>query len=213
MVSPLETAVRQWRELGLIQNRRSGEGGTGDTTGTITNTNSPSKTKRRKKTDKDWEYNTGKRLQQTTLLGVNQEKADVEEFGDKFQPKEDNTFRVVVQNIQTLSPEARTERSRRLVNTISTTEADVFLMSEVKLYWPLVEKQNKWFERVIGKFRAHRALFGCNKTEHDRTAIQQYGGVGLVAVDEAVNRARKGGHDPTGLGRWVWMRFQGKMDT
>ena len=83
-------------------------------------------------------------------------------------------------------------------------------MSEVKLYWPLVEKQNKWFERVIGKFRAHRALFGCNKTEHDRTAIQQYGGVGLVAVDEAVNRARKGGHDPTGLGRWVWMRFQGR---
>jgi hypothetical protein len=74
---------------------------------------------------------------------VNQEKADVEEFGDKLQSKEDNTFRVVVQNIQTLSPEARTERSRRLVSTLSTTEADVFLMSEVKLYWPLVEKQNK----------------------------------------------------------------------
>jgi hypothetical protein len=31
-----------------------------------------------------------------------------------------------------------------------------------------------------------------------------------VAVNEAVNRARDGGKDATGLGRWVWMRFQGK---
>jgi hypothetical protein len=82
-------------------------------------------------------------------------------------------------------------------------------MNEVKLYWPQVEKQNKWFERVIGRFRAHRALFGCNTTEHDKTGLQQFGGVGLIAT-EAVNRARNGGKDPTGLGRWVWMRFQGR---
>jgi hypothetical protein len=129
MVSPLETAVRQWRELGLLQNRHLGEGGTRDTKGTITDNKSPSKTKRRKKTDKDWGYNKGKRLQQTTLLGANQEKADVEEFGDKLQSKEENTFRVVAQNVQTLSPEARTERSRRLVNTIGKTEAAVLATS------------------------------------------------------------------------------------
>ena len=82
-------------------------------------------------------------------------------------------------------------------------------MSETKLYWPLVEEQKKWFERVIGKFRAHCSLFGYNNTEHDRTGLLQFGGVGLIAINEAVNRARKGGKDPTGLGRWVWMRFQG----
>jgi endonuclease/exonuclease/phosphatase family metal-dependent hydrolase len=211
MVSALETAVRQWRELGLLQNRRSGEGEhTGETSGIRINNNSSSKTKRRKKTEKDWEYNKGKRFQQTTLLGVNQEKADVEDYGDKLSAKEDNIFRVIAQNIQVLPPEARTERSRRLVNTIGTTEADVALLSKIKLYWPRVEQHNKWFERVIGKFRAHPAIFGCNKTEHDRTAIQQFGGVGLVAVDEAVNRAKNSGQDPTGLGRWVWMRFQGR---
>ena len=212
MVSPLETAVRQWRELGLLRNRRSGEGDAGDTTGSTTEkiTTTTTKKKRRKKTDKDWEYSSDKRFQQTTLFGGNQTKADVEIYGDKLQTKEDNTFRVVSQNVQTLPADARSERSRRVVNTIVSTEADVFLMNEVKLYWPKVEKQNKWFERVIGRFRAHRALFGCNTTEHDKTGLQQFGGVGLIATDEAVNRARNGGKDPTGLGRWVWMRFQGR---
>jgi hypothetical protein len=120
---------------------------------------------------------------------VNQTKADVEEFGDKLQTREDNTFQVAVQNVQTLPVEARTERSRQVVNMISTTESDVFLMSEVKLYWPRVENQNKWFEQIIGKFRAHRALFGCNTTEHDKTGLQQFGGISLIAVDEAVNLA------------------------
>ncbi len=211
MISPLETAVRQWRELGLLPNRHSGERETGNNTGNNITTENKNK-KRRKKTDKDWEYNNnnGKKLQQTTLFGVNQEKADVEAFGDKLSPKPDNTFRVVSQNIQTLPVDARSERSRKVVNTIGSTESDVFLMGEVKLYWPLVENQNKWFERVIGKFRAHRSLFGCNTTEHSITGLQQYGGVGLIATDEAVNRARNGGKDPSGLGRWVWMRFQGR---
>ena len=212
MISPLETAVRQWRELGLLRNRRSGEGETGDTTGSTTEniTTTTTKNKRRKKTDKDWEYGSTKSFQQTTLSGGNQTKADLEVYGDKLQTKEDNIFRVVAQNVQTLSIDARSERSRRVVNTIVSTESDVFLMNEVKLYWPKVEKQNKWFERVIGRFRAHRALFGCNTTEHDKTGLQQFGGVGLIATDEAVNRARNGGKDPTGLGRWVWMRFQGR---
>jgi len=196
MVSPLETAVRQWRELGLLRNRRSGEGerDTGSTTTQTTNK------KRRKKTDKDWEYSGSKSFQQTTLSGGNQTKANVEVYGDILQHKEENTFRVVSQNVQTLPVDARSERSRKVVNTIIDTESDVFLMNEVKLYWPKVEKENKWFERVIGRFRAHRALFGCNTTEHDRTGLQQFGGVGLIATDEAVNRAKNRGKDPTGLG-------------
>ena len=110
----------------------------GGNTGEIITTGNTKK-KRRKKRDKDIEFNNntrGTQLQQTTLLGENLVKTDVEAFGDKMQAKEDNTFRVVVQNVQCLPVEARTDRSRRVVDTIATTESDVFLMSEVKLYWP-----------------------------------------------------------------------------
>ena len=40
-----------------------------------------------------------------------------------------------------------------------------------------------WFETNMGKARAHRALFGCNTKKHDRTGLQQFGGVAVIAVD------------------------------
>jgi hypothetical protein len=53
MNSPLETAVCQWRELGLIRNRRLGEGDKGDTGSTTENiTTTNTKNKRRKKQTK-----------------------------------------------------------------------------------------------------------------------------------------------------------------
>ena len=144
MVSPLETAVCQWRDLGLIRNCLLGEGDTGDT-GSITEniTTTTTKKKKKKKTDKDWEYSSNKSFQQTTLSGSNQTKAGIEVYGNILQTKEDNTFQVVAQNVQMLSVDARSRRSRRAVNTIVSTESDVFLMNKVKLYWPQVKKQNK----------------------------------------------------------------------
>jgi endonuclease/exonuclease/phosphatase family metal-dependent hydrolase len=210
MVSKLQAAVQQWRELGLLQNRHTGESGNADQD---TISEHQQRKKRRKKRDKDWNYRTttGRNLQQTTLFGKNLEKADLEVFGDSLKAKESNNFRVISQNIQKLPESACTERSRRVTSTISSTEADVLLMNEVSLYWPKVGITDKWFERVIGKFRAHRALFGYNTNEHNDTETLQYGGVGIVAVDEAVNRARESGKDPSGLGRWIWMRFQGRQ--
>ena len=112
MVSRLQSAVQQWRELGLLQqNRHTGEPENRGEQGITTENTHTSK--RRKKTDKDWEYRTtkGKLLQQTTLLGQNLEKADLEEFGDSITTKEQNTFRVIVQSIQKLSESARAENS------------------------------------------------------------------------------------------------------
>lgn len=203
MTSLLEAAVRQWRELGLVGRNRHREEGIGE----------KSQQKRRKKREKEREHNNRDnttRYNQTTLSGENLDRQDNEVFGDSIQPKEENNFRVVSQNIQKLPEDAKSTRSRKVVNTISNTEADVFLMSEPSLYWPKVTNENQWFERIIGKFRSHRALFGCNATESGRTGLLQYGGVGLIATDEAATRSRECGKDPTGLGRWVWMRFQGR---
>ena len=170
MVSKLQAAVQQWRELGLLQNRHTGESGNADQD---TISEHQQRKKRRKKRDKDWNYRTttGRNLQQTTLFGKNLEKADLEVFGDSLKAKESNNFRVISQNIQKLPESACTERSRRVTSTISSTEADVLLMNEVSLYWPKVGITDKWFERVIGKFRAHRALFGYNTNEHNDTDL------------------------------------------
>ena len=181
MVSLLETAVRKWRELGLVGNNRHLR----ETTEQQHNEKTQ-KQRRKKKREKETHYINGERqtLQQTTLTGNNLEENDNESYGNTMKTKEENNFRVVSQNIRLLPEVAMSGRSRRVVNTISNTEADVFLMAETTLFWPLVATENKWFERIVGKFRSHRALFGCNTTEPTRTGLQQYGGVGLVAVDE-----------------------------
>jgi hypothetical protein len=37
-------------------------------------------------------------------------------------------------------------------------------MAEALLYWHKLDIKDKWFERMVGKVRANRALFGCNIT-------------------------------------------------
>ena len=199
MVSLLEAAVRKWRELGLVgNNRHLGEN----------NTKQQNKIQKQRRTQREKATNKP-RLQQRTLSGEKLNDKDNEYFGDIMNTKEENTFRVVSQNIHLLPEAATSGRSRRVVNTISQTDADVFLMAEPRLFWPKVANENKWFERIVGKFRSHQALFGCDTTKITRTGLQQYGGVGLIAIDKTATRSREWGKDPSGLGRWVWMRFQG----
>ncbi len=146
MVSLLESAVRKWRELGLVGNNRHLR---------ETHTqqhNEKTQKQRRKKREK--ETNRPK-LQQTTLSGEKLNDKDNEYYGDEMKAKEENTFRVVSQNVQLLPEAATSSRSRRAVNTISKTEADVFLMAETKLFWPKVANKNKWFKRIVGKFQSH----------------------------------------------------------
>jgi hypothetical protein len=122
MVSFLETAVRKWRELGLVGNNRQ--------TGEMHREQENEKTQkqRRKKREREITYINGTkitRFQQTTISGENLEEKDNESFGDSMPTKEENIFRIGSQNIRLL-PEAATVDH-------SNAEADVFLMSEVSL--------------------------------------------------------------------------------
>ena len=69
---------------------------------------------------------------------------------------------------------------------------------------------DQWFERVLGKLHDSYALFAHNNQEPELTDKTQYGGVGLIASSELKHRIIDNGKDPTGLGRWVWIRIQGK---
>jgi hypothetical protein len=114
--------------------------------------------KKHKNKAKQWEKETNyingeqQKLQQTTLTGENLEEKDNKSYGNTMQKKEENNFRVVSQNIRLLPEAATSGRSRRVINTISNTKADVFAITEPTIFWPLVATENKWFERIVGKF-------------------------------------------------------------
>jgi hypothetical protein len=144
------------------------------------------------------------------MNGINITQRDAEAFGDTIKTKLGNTVRVGLQNMQLLPESAKHYKSRQSVDHIKKGEFDLWLMNEVGLCWPKLEAGDQWFERVLGKLYDSYAIFAHNNQELDSTDRLQYGGVGLVASSEMKHRIIDHGKDPTGLGRWVWVRIQGK---
>jgi hypothetical protein len=172
-----------------------------------------SKNKQKKKSTRRGKRETIQKYYQRTMKGRNLEKSDVEVYGDTMHAKGYEIFRVGFQNIQNLSENTKNAKSRQSISYIVKRQYDVFMMAEVGLAWKLLSLENQWFERTFGKFRSTRACFAYNKTELAITKPLQPGGVGIVAADDIVHRIVEQGRDETGLGRWAWIKLQGRQGT
>jgi hypothetical protein len=85
------------------------------------------------------------------------------------------------------------------------------MMTKVGLYWQKLDAADQWEERaLIGGLYDSTAIFANNSTEPTVSAKLQYGGVGMIALSEAKHQTTARGKDPSGMGRWVWMRMEGK---
>ena len=142
--------------------------------------------------------------------GANMDRDDVEVYGDEQHEKLDNIFRVGLHNIFNLPEDRRTSKSRQLIDYIVHKGYDVFLMAEIGLNWRKVGNNDRWFECIWGKFKTSRSIFAHNVNELSVTKVHQPGGVGAIASEEVTHRVIATGKDPTGLGRWCWIHFQGR---
>jgi hypothetical protein len=134
---------------------------------------------------------------------------DAEAFGDILKNKFPFTWRAGLQNINLLPASARHYKSRQLVNHIREAGFDVHFLNEVGLYWEKLDACDQWSERVIG-LPDSTAIFAHNTTEPGSSDKLQYGGVGIVVTGESKHRIVSRGKDPTKMGRWAWMRMEGK---
>ena len=148
---------------------------------------------------------------QTDLRGNPQELNDIEEYGDIMKPKPDNILCILFQNVNCLPTDRRATKSRELITTIVQKQIDIALLTEVGLFWRLVDTKDKWYERVWESFRATRSKIAYNTTEPERTHINQYGGTIACAIEDIAHRVIDQGQDPTGLGRWAWLLLEGKQ--
>jgi hypothetical protein len=172
------------------------------------------KTKKQKKNStRRGKKETIQHYYQRTMKGRNLEKDDVEAFGDKMHSKGDETFRVGFQNIANLPQDMRTAKSRQTISYMVQRHYDVFMMSEIGLCWKKLGVEDQWFERTFGKFKTTRSCMAYNKTELGMTRALQPGGVGILAADDVVHRIVKHGRDESGLGRWAWLKLQGRQGT
>jgi len=153
---------------------------------------------------------TYQEFHQLSIEGTNVTMTDAEVFGDSMKKKPPNTVRIGPHNIQLMPKNSRHYKSRQLIDHISNAELDVLLMNEVGLNWEKVSANNQWVERTTGKLHGSKAILAHNTTELAITDTIQYGGAGIIATQELAHRIIDRGHDPTNLGRWAWIRIQGK---
>ncbi len=83
------------------------------------------------------------------------------------------------------------------------------MLQEVGSHWSKLDPSDQWVERVRN-LADSTAIFANNTREPDFSTKLQYGGVGIVATSEVRHRMIERGKDPSGLGRWVWMRMLGR---
>jgi hypothetical protein len=160
--------------------------------------------KKHKSKKKHSQYN------QFDINGNNLTLQDAEAFGNIKKTKGDNTIRIGLQNMQLLPENAKHYKSRQTIDYIQQGEYDAFLMTELGLCWPKLAASDQWFARVLGKLQDSMATFAYNDQEMSITKYIQYGGVGIVASSAFKHRIIGSGKDPSGLGRWVWIRIQRK---
>jgi len=85
---------------------------------------------------------------------------------------------------------------------------DIFGGVEFGTCWDLVDYQRRVPQLTRGWWEAVQWCF-YNQLEKHPTIVQP-GGTGIAVFNRLAHHAQKAGDDPTGLGRWSWIRLTGK---
>lgn len=129
-------------------------------------------------------------------------------FGDEWVKKREDRCRVACQNINNLPLWRTAFKNHIIMNQVKGADgADIRLWQEIGLSWSEVPPSQQWRQRV-GSLR-EVSTFACN-TKETTFGPTQAGGTAIVGGGRMIPRCKGKGVDDSGLGRWAWMRLQGK---
>ena len=97
-----------------------------------------------------------------------------------------------------------------MIKTITDWKLDVWGLTETNILWHNISRHQKWAERM-DSIGINKSDFAYNR--HEATGTLQFlpGGVGQVSTRDMAGRIIDHGKDGTGLGRWIWQKFQGRF--
>ena len=129
-------------------------------------------------------------------------------LGDDVRVKE-NAFRIATLNIGGMTVDNNNEKNDTLRNFINDRKIDVMGLQELNVDWRRVRAEHRLERRIKHMIEGAQAHHTYNRTVN-HTHTQTFGGTGLISIGEAAHRIDDRGQDPTGLGRWCWVRYRGK---
>ena len=135
-------------------------------------------------------------------------------FGDRRPEKEAGTGRVVLLNVDAVPERGFEFKQQQIFRWWQRDRVDVAMLTETGRYWPALPEEERWKERIRGKFEdgVHSSLaFNLHEKRSSLEGSHQYGGTGTFVIGQMSHRVRDSGQDPSGLGRWSWIRLAGRL--
>ena len=136
--------------------------------------------------------------------------SDIKTYGSKLSLKEDDTFRLLFENVNGLPPDMgychSSWKYKRLRNIISRLQVDAVSLVETQInpavVSPTFSMRNKLFLQ-----KESVSILTNNKQEN--LGMRQQGGVFTGITGSMSEVVIASGSDPTGLGRWNWIQLKG----
>ena len=140
---------------------------------------------------------------------------DIPVHGDPMRAKDDTSVRVYFENIDGFKLRITQKLTKNVTtnyfNTImSKLQADIYGGAESQTQWDLAPFTHS-IQRVLDMRDGGHCCAAHNI--HEKFGMRQYGGTFIAANPEVSRYFRDMGTDSTGLGRWCWMRFEGRYTT
>ena len=128
----------------------------------------------------------------------------------RIPKKGDGIIRIMATNVGNIGA-AGSEKERDMFQWFKHTEADTMIITEVGINWDKVQSGH----RLQARCKKYLQRFVQSSSSlHDINANQrQWGGTAIIANGNISGRWTQTSNDPTKMGRWSSMRFQGKANT
>ena len=125
--------------------------------------------------------------------------------------KSPHTTRICAININGIGTKAKSEKSEALRRWIEAKQVDVTCISETNVNWSKLRNKDTLWERTREWFEHRIVGVSYNTTDRKGKHKRQQGGTATLLRDKIAHRHRDNGFDPSGLGRWSWVRIAGKQ--
>ena len=83
-------------------------------------------------------------------------------------------------------------------------------IAECNTYWPKINEKERLYDKTRGWFESIHVNTAYNNTEPKISRRFQPGGVVSLTTDRMCHKILDKGHDSMKLGRWSWVRYEGK---
>ena len=131
-------------------------------------------------------------------------------WGDPVQPflAPESVLRLVSLNVSGLPANPSSLKYQDLQAFLYDYSVDILCLSELNLAWHCLPEESHFSHVTRQWFRSAASVVAWFR-DRSLTSPFQHGGVGILVRDSHTGRICGRGEDPSGLGRWVWLRLRG----